>query len=111
MKVNLVIDELYQVHNTETYLTQKLSRLAKYSAKPILSCHYINQLKIIRDELRSANCSYMLISGCDAKNYAELKSELQPFEEEDLLRLPKYHSLNYIKNATGYARFITKLPK
>lgn len=111
VKVNLVIDELYQVNNTEAYLTQKLSRLAKYSAKPILSCHYINQLKIIRDELRSANCSYMLISGCDSKNYAELKSELQPFEEEDLLNLPKYHSLNYIKNATGYARFITKLPK
>lgn len=111
VKVNLVIDELYQVNNTEAYLTQKLSRLAKYSAKPILSCHYINQLKIIRDELRSANCSYMLISGCDSKNYAELKSELQPFEEEDLLNLPKYHSLNYIKNETGYARFITKLPK
>ena len=111
MKVNLVIDELYQVHNTEAYLTQKLSRLAKYSAKPILSCHYINQLKIIRDELRSANCSYMLVSGCDAKNYDELKSELQPFTEEDLLKLPEHYSLNYIKNKTGYVRFITKLPK
>ncbi|MDE5977986.1 MAG: hypothetical protein K2G70_05935, partial [Turicibacter sp.] len=97
VKVNVVIDELYQVNNTEAFLTEKLSRLAKYSAKPILSCHYINQLKIIRDELRSANCSYMLVSGCDAKNYDELKSELQPFAEEDLLKLPKYHSLNYIK--------------
>ncbi len=53
----------------------------------------------------------MLVSGCDAKNYEELKSELQPFAEEDLLNLPKYHSLNYIKNKTGYARFITELPK
>ena len=111
VKVNVVIDELYQVNNTEAFLTEKLSRLAKYSAKPILSCHYINQLKIIRDELRSANCSYMLVSGCDAKNYEELKSELQPFAEEDLLNLPKFHSLNYIKNKTGYAKFITALPK
>lgn len=111
VKVNIVIDELYQVNNTEAFLTEKLSRLAKYSAKPILSCHYINQMKIIRDELRSANCSYMLISGCDAKNYDELKSELQPFTEEDLLKLPEYYSLNYIKNKKGYARFITELPK
>ena len=110
VKVNIVIDELYQVNNTEAFLTEKLSRLAKYSAKPIISCHYINQMKTIRNELRSANCSYMLISGCDKDNYDELKSELQPFTEDDLLRLPKYHSVNYIKNKNGYARFITKLP-
>ena len=55
----------------------------------VISCHYINQLKYIREELRSANCSYSLISGCDEKNYLELKNELKPFTEDDLLRLPK----------------------
>jgi hypothetical protein len=110
-KVNLVIDELYQVENTEILLKKRLSRMAKFGMKPIISAHYLNQIKHIRDELRSANASYMLISGCDKKNYDELKSELQPFTEEDLLRLPRYHSMNLIKNGNGYGRFITALPK
>lgn len=109
-KVNLIIDELYQVENTELLLKKRLSRLAKFGLKPIISCHYLNQLRHLREELRSANASYMLISGCDKNNFRELSSELYPFEEEDLLRLPRYHSLNLIKCRDGYARFITKLP-
>ncbi|NOU98416.1 hypothetical protein [Paenibacillus planticolens] len=109
-KVNLVIDELYQVENTERFLTANLSQMAKFICKPIVSCHYINQLRYMRDELRSANTSYMLISGCDKKNYDELKSELYPFTAEDMRDLPRYHSINYVKCAQGYARFITKLP-
>lgn len=110
-KVNLVVDELYQVTHTEQFMRSKLSQYAKFGLKPIISAHYLNQIKHIRDELRSANASYMLISGCDKKNYEELKSELYPYEEEDLLKLPRYHSLNLIKNEDGYARFITRLPK
>jgi len=110
IKVNLFIDELYQVNHTELFLTEKLSRLAKFRLKPIISCHYLNQIKGIRDELRSANASYMLLSGCDKQNYNELKDELQPYEMEDLLKLPRYNSLNLIKCKDGYAKFITKLP-
>jgi hypothetical protein len=110
VKVNIVVDELYQVENTQKFLSDKLSRLAKFGAKPIISCHYINQISHIRTELRSANASYMLISGCDKKNYEELKDELYPFQVDDLLKLPKHNSLNLIKNNDGYARFITKLP-
>lgn len=109
-KVNLVIDELYQVENTEIFLANKLNRLAKFGLKPIISCHHLKQIKYITSELRSANASYMLISGCDKKNFDELKDELYPFTVEDLLNLPRYHSLNLIKNKTGYGRFITKLP-
>lgn len=110
-KVNLIIDELYQVNNAERFLTWKLSQLPKFNLKPILSCHYLNQIHIIREELRSANASYMLLSGCDKKNYVELASELYPYTEEDLLGLPRYHSLNLIKCNEGYGKFITKLPR
>ncbi|MGM0882574.1 MAG: hypothetical protein ACQEXQ_16225 [Bacillota bacterium] len=110
VKVNLVVDELYQVAHTEQFMRSKLSQYAKFGLKPIISAHYLNQIRYIRDELRSANASYMLISGCDKKNYEELKSELYPYTEEDLLKLPRYHSLNLIKNKDGYGRFITKLP-
>ncbi len=110
-KVNLIIDELYQVNNAEKFLMKKLSQLPKFNLKPIISCHYLNQIRIIREELRSANASYMLISGCDKKNYNELASELYPYTEEDLLGLPRYHSLNLIKCERGYGKFITKLPR
>lgn len=109
-KVNLVIDELYQVENTQKFLSDKLSRLAKFGMKPIISAHYLNQIRHIRDELRSANASYMLISGCDKKNFDELKDELYPFQVDDLLRLPRFHSLNLLKSSEGYSRFITRLP-
>ena len=111
VKVNLMIDELYQVNSAEKFLTKKLSQLPKFNLKPILSCHYLNQIKIIREELRSANASYMLISGGDKKNFEELKSELYPFTEEDLLSLQRYHSLNLIKCNNGYGKFITRLPQ
>jgi hypothetical protein len=110
IKVNLFIDELYQVNHTEEFLTEKLSRLAKFRLKPIISCHYLNQIKGIREELRSANASYMLLSGCDKQNYNELKEELEPYEMSDLLKLPRYHSLNLLKCKDGYSKFITKLP-
>lgn len=109
-KVNLFIDEMYQVQNTEAFLAQKLSRLAKFRLKPIVSCHYLDQLKHIKKELSGANASYMLISGSDKDNFNELKDELYPYTVEDLLNLPEYHSLNYVKTSKGYGRFITKLP-
>lgn len=110
LKVNLVIDEIYQVDNTEKFMTSKLSQIAKFICKPIISCHYINQLNYMRKELRSANTSYMLIAGCDKDNYKELKDELYPFTAEDLASMKPYHSMNYVKSKDGYARFITKLP-
>lgn len=109
-KVNLIIDEIYQVPSSEIFWTKKISQGAKFGFKPIISCHYIKQLKHIRDELRSVNPSYMLIAGCDKDNFKELKDELRPFDAEDLQNLPRYSSMNYIKTKQGYARFITKLP-
>ena len=109
-KVNLVIDEIYQVEHTEQFLKSKLSQIAKFGMKPIISCHYINQLKYMRDELRAANASYMLIAGCDKKNFDELKESLYPYTAEDLKNLKRFHSLNLIKTSDGHAQFITKLP-
>lgn len=108
--VNLIIDELYQVKNTETFLSEKLNRLSKFRLKPIVSCHYLDQLKHMKKELSGANASYMLLSGCDKNNFGELKEELYPFTVDDLLKLPQHHAINLIKNRTGYGRFITKLP-
>jgi hypothetical protein len=111
IKVNVIVDELSQVPHCQEFIRSKLSQMAKFNCKMIISCHYLNQIKIIREELKSANSSYMLISGCDKENYKELKEELAPYSVDDLLRLKKYHSLNLIKLPDGYVTFVTKLPK
>ncbi|PHV72209.1 hypothetical protein CS063_01670 [Sporanaerobium hydrogeniformans] len=111
IKVNMYFDELYQTPNCQDFLRSKLSQIAKFGAKPIISCHYLGQIPIIRGELKAANTSYMLIAGCDKMNYNELKEELDPYNVDDLLHMKRYHSLNLIKTSDGYARFITKLPR
>lgn len=113
VKVNLVIDELYQVPKCQEFLRSKLSQIAKFGCKPIISCHYLGQINIIRNELKAANSSYMLIAGCDKDNYHELKDELNMFgyELDDLLRLKRFHSLNLLKYEKGWWAGITKLPK
>lgn len=110
--VNVFTDEIAQLENAEWYVGSKLDQTAKFGVKFIISTMYINQLKI-RQKLRTANTSYILISGSDKENYKELKEELSQFkyELEDLMNLPRFHSLNYIKYEKGYTAFITKLPK
>jgi len=110
VKVNVIFDELYQIPECQALLKRHINRIAKKTCKPIISCHSLEQIKYIRPELKNANTSYLFISGCDKANYEELKEELAPFELEDLLTLPRYHSLNLIKCNDGFARFITKLP-
>lgn len=111
VKVNLLIDEIYQVQLTQTFLKTKINQLAKKVCKPVISCHSLEQIKYIRPELKSANASYMILSGCNKDNYKELEDELKPYTLQDLLKLKRYHSLNLMKTNDGYSRFITKLPK
>jgi hypothetical protein len=111
IKVNILFDELSQIPNCQGFLKTKLSQIAKFSAKSIISCHYLGQIAIIRDELKAANSSFMLLQGCDKQNFKELKEELLPYELEDLLNLKRYESLNLIKYENGWSKFISALPK
>jgi hypothetical protein len=110
VKVNLVVDELSQVPHTEAFLKSILSQMAKFTCKTIVSAHYLNQLKIIRQEVRSANASYMMLAGCDRENYDDLKHEFDPYTVDDLLHLKEFTSLNLIKTGNGFVKFITQLP-
>jgi len=110
IKLNIVFDELYQVPSCQSFLKSKLSQIAKFGGKPIISCHYLGQISNIRNELKAANSSYMLLQGCDKDNFKELKEELSPYELEDLLNLKRYESLNLIKYENGWSKFISKLP-
>ncbi|KOR24229.1 hypothetical protein [Clostridium sp. L74] len=109
--VTVFTDEIAQLKSSEQFIGNKLDQTAKFGVKFILSTMYINQLRI-REKLRTANTSYILISGSDKVNYIELKDELNQFgyELEDLMNLKRFHSLNYIKYENGYWAGITKLP-
>jgi hypothetical protein len=111
VKVNIIIDELYQVERCEEFVRSILSQIPKFNARIILSCHHINQLTSVKDELLNANGSYVLISGCSKQNYNILKEEMYPFTLEDLMNLKKFTSLNVIKMEDSYYSFVTALPK
>jgi hypothetical protein len=108
--VSIITDELAQLKTAQEFVGVKLDQCAKFGGKFVISTMYINQLKI-REKLRTANTSYVIISGSDKTNYTELRSELELFGYtlEDLLRLKRYHSLNLLKYEKGYTCFISKL--
>ncbi|MCX7903296.1 MAG: hypothetical protein N2486_02185 [Caloramator sp.] len=109
--VNIITDELNQLSSAQMFVGNKLDQCAKFGGKFIISTMYINQLKI-REKLRTANTSYIIISGADKTNFYELKEELTSFgfTLEDMMRMQRYHSLNLIKYEKGYVAFISKLP-
>ena len=111
VKINLIIDELYQVPKCQDYLRKILGQMAKFNLKTIISAHYMNSIHIIREELKSANSSYMLLAGCDEANYKELSDKLSPYTVDDLLHLKEFQSLNAIRLGDGYEVFVTDLLK
>lgn len=109
----ILIDELYQTKNCEKYLTMILSQMPKYRAKLVLSCHRLGQIPVIQEELKSAMCSYMFITGSNKKNFIAMKEEFEDkgYSLEDLLHLKRYHALNLLVYEEGYWAGITRLPK
>lgn len=110
VKVNLVIDELYQVNQAEQFLETIISRITKLDCKVIITAHHMSQLKYIKDELVNCNPSYTLIQGCTQECFNELKKELMPFTYEDFCVLPKWWALHRIKDDNHYSIFTTQLP-
>lgn len=112
-RCNVMIDEIFQTPMAQRLIGQQLVQSAKFKLKYIFTLHYLNQLyPDVQEALKSANSSYMLLSGCDKKAFKELEEEfsLLGYELDDLLNLKRYHSLNLIKTEKAYSSFITKLP-
>lgn len=113
MKVNILIDELYQVEHCQALVSQKLSQMPKFTAKLIVSCHYLNQIQQLREELKACNSTYMLLQGSNVSNFDSLKLEFNNlnYNVDDLLNLKRYNSLNLVSYEKGYWAGITQLPK
>lgn len=113
IKVNMFIDELYQIPKCQDLIASKLSQMPKFTAKMIVSCHYLSQIPVMRQELKASNSSYMLLQGSHVSNFDDLKAEFEnhDFSKDDLLNLKRYHSLNLISYEKGYWAGVTALPK
>lgn len=111
-QVVILIDELYQTKNCEKYLTSILSQMPKYRAKLVLSCHHLAQIPFIQEELKSAMCSYIFISGSNKKNFSAMKEEFEDkgYSLDDLLHLKRYHALCLLVYEEGYWAGIVKMP-
>lgn len=109
----ILIDELYQTKNCEKYLTMILSQMPKYRTKLVLSCHHLDQISTIQEELKNASCSYMFIAGSNKKNFNAMKEEFEDkgYTLEDFLHLKRYHSLNLLAYEDGLWAGVTALPK
>lgn len=109
----ILIDELYQTKNCEKYLTMILSQMPKYRAKLVLSCHHLDQISNIQEELKNASCSYMFIAGSNKKNFNVMKEEFENkgYTLEDFLNLKRYHALNLLAYEDGTWAGVTALPK
>lgn len=112
-RCTVIIDEIFQTPMAQKLIGQQLVQSAKFNLKYIFTLHYLNQLSSdAKEALKSANASYVLISGCDKKAFKELEEEFNKndYVLNDLINLEEYHSLNLIKTSKSYASFITKLP-
>lgn len=112
-RCTVLIDEIFQTPMAQRLIGKQLVQSAKFKLKYIFTLHYLNQLyPDVQEALKSANSSYMLLSGCDKKAFKQLEDEfnLLDYKLEDLLSLKRYHSLNLIKTEKSYSAFVTKLP-
>lgn len=107
----LIVDEIYQLENTEILFKQRINQIAKYYCKFIVSCHGISQISNLKKELLTADASYVLISGTDESCLKDLGTRFKDYTAQDLDNLKQYHALCSIKTrSNGYVQCITKLP-
>lgn len=109
----ILVDELYQTKNAEKYLTMILSQMPKYKTKLVLSCHHLDQISTIQEELKNASCSYSFIAGSNKRNFNAMKEEFEDkgYILEDFLHLKRYHALNLLAYEDGTWAGVTALPK
>lgn len=111
IRVLFLIDEIYQIKNTELLLKSRINQVAKYHVKFVVSAHSVEQIRNLKGELKSSNASYVLLSGADETCLKDLKQRYPNYTVDDLNNLKQYHALCSLKtDSSGYVNCIVKLP-
>ncbi|WP_027633407.1 ATP-binding protein [Clostridium hydrogeniformans] len=111
LRCNVIADEIFQAPTCMKTLEYILPQSRKFGCKFIFSTQYIKQLESIFNTLEASGSSYMLLKGSMEDDFNHFKSKLENFEFEDLRDMQQFSSLNLIYYSSGYASFISKLPR
>lgn len=113
-KTELFINEIHQSYNCQLLMEDILVECRKFNLVPTLALHYLGQCtNKLKNSILASGSSFLLISGCDVKAFAELRPHFEKYgySEADLVELDRYNALCLIKNEeNNYSAFVSKLP-
>ena len=98
---NVVICD--EVHRTSLRF-ENIREMRKYGLEYIFSAHQPSDFKHILNTLKSAGCSFTLLT-TTKDNIKYFESEIKPYTIDEVLDLKKYHGLcicNYDKNFVSF---------
>lgn len=113
-QTELFINEIHQSYHCQLLMEDILVECRKFNLTPTLAMHYLNQgTKKLKESILASGSSFLLMSGCDAEAFNELKRyfEKDGYTETDLTELDRYHALCLVKtDKKAYSSFVAHLP-
>lgn len=111
---HIVVDEVHQIQNTMTLVSDTIAEPRKFNIQYVMSMHSFSQIenKQVRDKIMDVGCNFMALKGITSNALDEFKPILNgEFEYEDLQNMDyKYGSLNMFAVDNAYKCFMTELP-
>lgn len=110
--VHIVLDEIHQLEHSTQIMIKNIAEDRKFRTSYVITCQYLKQFGNLWGAIKGSGCQYMLFSGTEKENFNMLKEEIgDNFTLEELLNIPKRHSLNIVKyNVASNFVFLSKLP-
>jgi hypothetical protein len=100
-----IVDE---VHRTSLKF-DNIREMRKYGLEYVFSAHQPSDFKYILPTLKSAGCSFTLLT-TTKENISHFESEIKPFTVEEVMDLKKYHGLSICNYDKQYIAFEITLP-
>jgi len=101
----VIVDE---VHRTQLRF-DNIREMRKYGLEYIFSAHQPSDFKHILNTLKSAGCSFTLLT-TTKENIKFFESEIKPYTIDDVMNLKKYHGLSICNYDKQYIAFEITLP-
>ena len=101
----VLVDE---VHRTSLKF-ENIREMRKYGLEYVFSAHQPSDFKYILPTLKSAGCSFTLLT-TTKENISYFETEIKPYTIEEVLGLKKYHGLSICNYDKQYIAFEIVLP-
>lgn len=97
-----------EVHKTQLKF-ENIREMRKYGLEYIFSAHQPSDFKHILNTLKSAGCSFTLLT-TTKENIKHFESEIKPYTVDEVMDLKKYHGLSICNYDKQYIAFEITLP-